>query len=102
MNTKRLRGRGTRLVLGAALACLVASGCEGWFRSETATPEAPPAVTAEATAEPTALPEATPTVAPSTEEPTMPVPTSENAYPYPVDLPEPGDLPEYPEAYPSD
>jgi len=102
MDTHRRWRRGARLVLGAAIVCLVASGCEGWFRSDTATREAPPAATAEATAEPTALPEPTPTEAPPTEEPSTPMPTSENAYPYPVDLPEPGDLPEYPEAYPSD
>ena len=102
MDAQRRRGRGGRLVLGAVIVCLMASGCEGWFQSDTATPEAPPAATAEATAEPTALPEPTPTEVPPTEEPATPMPTTENAYPYPVDPPEPGDLPEYPEAYPSD
>jgi hypothetical protein len=102
MGAQRLYWRGIRLLLGASLVCLVASACEGWFRSETATPEEPPAATAEATTEPTAMPETTPTVRPPTEEPATPVPPTEDEYPYPVDLPEPGKLPEYPEAYPSD
>jgi len=102
MGARRTCWRGTRLALGALLVCLVAVGCESWFRSGTATPEPSPATTVKATAEPTALPDVTSTAISPIGEPATPVPPSEGDYPYPVELPEPGDLPEYPEAYPSE
>jgi hypothetical protein len=89
--------RAILVVSVAMVVCVVATGCESWFGSKTATPLPP----IEATAEPTAP--ASPTdIAPATAVPPTPEEPVGGDYPYPIESPSVDDLPAYPEAYPGE